>query len=698
MNISVAWLNRYLQPANASPDEVERSLMDAGFPIESRETLEGGDVRLDVEITSNRGDCLSHVGLAREVAAKTGRSFAAPVTQLPNATGGPIAPLLSIENNQPSECPLFTARLIRGVKVGPSPAWLVKALESVGQRSINNVVDITNFITFELGHPCHVFDLKKLAGGKLVIRFARDNEALTTLDAKKRTLKSDELVVADAERAQSLAGVIGGADSEIDASSTDVVLEMATWDPVTIRRAARRLGIRTDASYRFERIVDPRMIDDAARRAAALIIEVAGGSLCEGVIAKGPALKPLTPIRLRPERCDSLLGVHTEVPEIARVLTSVGVVVEPIGRAGGELRCTAPAWRPDLSREVDLIEEVARLRGLSVIPIMDKLPVTIREPQRSERARRELSRVLTGLGFYETITFSFVSRPDAKSFVPPGLSSIEVDDERRKAEPVVRPSVIPSLLSCRRGNQDAKAVAPGSARLFEVSAVFAQEGDGSTRQTVEHRNVALLLDVPSGGGKPGVAEKQEGVRLVRGAIEAMVRAMRGHGADLTFTPGVAPFASMDSGACAGVSLDGKPLGYFGLVAPATLAQFGLDHPVVAAEIGLDPLVAAFPPKASVTTRPAFPAIDRDLSVIVDEKVTWASLQSIVQSQSMKWRERLEFVGAYRGKQIGQGKKSVTFRLYFRDAERTLRREEVDPEIDALVTRLKKDCGAEVRTA
>ncbi|MBL8762031.1 MAG: phenylalanine--tRNA ligase subunit beta [Phycisphaerae bacterium] len=698
MNISVAWLNRYLQPANVSPDEAERSLMDAGFPIESRETLEGGDVRLDVEITSNRGDCLSHLGLAREIAAKTGRSLLAPVTPLPNATGGPITPLLSVDNTQPDACPLFTARLIRGVKIAPSPAWLVSALESVGQRSINNVVDVTNFITFELGHPCHVFDLKKLAGATLVIRFAKDNEPLTTLDGKKRTLKSDELVVADRDRAQSLAGVIGGADSEIDASSTDVVLEMATWDPVTIRRATRRLAIRTDASYRFERIVDQRMIDEASRRAAALIIEVAGGSLCDGVIAKGRTPKPLTPIRVRPERCDALLGVHTEVADIARVLTSVGVAVEPIGRAGGELRCTAPAWRPDLSREVDLIEEVARLRGLSVIPVMDKLPVAVREPQRRERARRELTRVLTGLGFYETITFSFISRADAKAFVPPGLSTVEVDDDRRKAEPVARPSVIPSLLACRRGNQDAHAVAPGAARLFEVSAVFAQQGDGSTRQTVEHANVALLLDIPAAGGKPGIAEKQEGVRLVRGAIEAMVRAMRGHGANLSFTPGLAPFPSMDPAACAGVALDDQPLGYFGLVAPATLAHFGLDHPVVAAEIGLEPLIAAFPPKASVTTRPAFPAIDRDLSVIVDEKTTWATLQSIVQSQSMKWRERLEFVGAYRGKQIGPGKKSLTFRLYFRDAQRTLRREEVDPEIDALVARLKKDCGAELRTA
>lgn len=698
MNISVAWLNRYLQPANATPDEVERSLMDAGFPIETRVTLADGDVRLDVEITSNRGDCLSHVGLAREVAAKTGRALVAPATPLPNATGGPVVSALSVENTQGGSCPLFTARVIRGVKVGASPAWLVRALESVGQRSINNVVDVTNFITFELGHPCHVFDLQKLAGARLVVRFARGGETLTTLDGKQRALKSDELVVADAERAQSLAGVIGGADSEIDAGSTDVVLEMATWDPVTIRRAARRLGIRTDASYRFERIVDARMIEEASKRAAALIIEVAGGSLCEGVIVKGAPLKAPTQIRLRPERCDALLGVHTDVAEMARVLSSVGVIVEPIGRAGAELRCTAPAWRPDLSREVDLIEEVARLRGLSAIPVMEKLPVAVREPQRSERARRELSRVLTGLGFYETITFSFVSREHAKGFVPAGLSTVEIDDERRKAEPVVRPSVIPSLLACRRGNQDALAAPAGTARMFEVSAVFAQKGDGSTRESVEHRNVALLLDVPGAGSKPGAAERQEGVRLVRGAIEAMVRAMRGHGANLAFVPGAPAMEAIDATASAGVTLDGVLIGYFGLVSAATMARFGVDHPVVAAEIALDPLIAGYPPRSNVTTRPAFPAIDRDLSVIVDEKVTWASLQGVIASQAMKWRERLEFVGAYRGKQIGAGKKSVTFRLYFRDAERTLRREEVDAEIEVLVRRLRSDVGADVRTA
>ncbi|MEZ6244027.1 MAG: phenylalanine--tRNA ligase beta subunit-related protein [Phycisphaerales bacterium] len=290
MDISLRWLNKYLAPGDVTADEADEALTHAGFPIETRETLASGDVRLDVEVTSNRGDVLCHVGCAREIAAsgvasKPRQLMAPPIDRVP--TQGKVSEALTLENREPGVCPLFTARVIRNVKVGPSPAWLIEALESVGQRSINNVVDVTNFITFELGNPCHVFDLKKLAGAKLVIRFANDGEALTTLDAKPRKLVKTDLVVADAQRPQSLAGVIGGADSEVDDSTTDVALEMATWDPVTIRTTARRLGIRTDAGHRFERGVDARTIEDAARRAAALICELTGGTLCDGELADG---------------------------------------------------------------------------------------------------------------------------------------------------------------------------------------------------------------------------------------------------------------------------------------------------------------------------------------------------------------------------------------------------------------------------
>lgn len=709
MHISVNWLNRYLSPGGLNAEAVERALMDAGFPIETREPLPDGDTRLDVEITSNRGDCLSHLGLAREVAAKTGHAMKGPSWSDP-APGGKIGEVLKLTNAEHAVCPLFTARVIRGVRVGPSPAWLVKALESVGQRSINNVVDVTNYITFEFGNPCHVFDLKKMAGGAIVVRYARDKESLTTLDGRKRELRKDELVVADAERAQSLAGVMGGADSEVGPETVDVILEMATWDPVTVRRAARRLGIRTDASYRFERIVDARTIDEASRRAAALIVEVAGGKLCEGSLSVGKELASPTTVRFRPSRCEGLMGITVKSDEMVRLLSAVGIGVEPVGRAGEELRCTIPAWRPDLYREVDLIEEVARLKGLEHIPILEKLPVTVHAPQLKERAQRELGGLLTGLGFFETVTFSFVTPGQAEIFRVNGVELIRIDDERRKAEPVLRPSVLPSLLACRRKNQDGRVHQPGGVRLYETASVFGEAElphdeqeragfvPGPRRQTIENRNLALIADVCEPGARAGIAEKQLAVRQMRGVIEAVVHLLGGATDDLVVTPGVAPWKAFDAGATALLSLGATPLGCMGLFSQAALNEFGLDAPVVGAEVNLGALLGLYPPKAKVTPLPAFPGTDRDLSLIVPETVTWAVIKQRVETAKLPWLEATEFVTTYRGKQTGAGQKSVTLRLLFRDAHRTLRSEEIDPHVEGLVKVLKEQLGAEVRSA
>ncbi len=700
MLTSLAWLNKYLdRPVTA--DEAERALMEAGFPIESREALPSGDTKLDVEITSNRGDCLSHVGLAREVAAKTGRALRLPEFKDPAPTGGDIGSHVKLDNQRPEVCALFTARAVRGVKIGPSPAWLCTALESVGQRSINNVVDVTNFISFELGNPCHVFDLAKLDGRSLVIRYAKEGEPLTTLDGKKRTLKADELVVADASRAQSLAGVIGGQDSEVSGSTTDVVFEMATWDPVTVRRAARRLGIRTDASYRFERTVDARTIDSAARRAVALITEVAGGNVCDGVLAQGKPLPEPLAIRFRPSRCRAVAGIEISTDEIVKHLRAVGVEVEPIGRASEELRCTVPAWRPDLFREIDLVEEVVRLKGLDGIPVAPKLPIAIAPAQPREKAVRQLGEVLAGLGFYEAVTFSFLSRERAAPFMVPGYRLIEVDDARRAAEPALRPSVLPSLLACRRANQDRRSAAPGTVRLYEAASIYGEEdapADASSQRgkTVERRHLALLMDVP--GLKPGAAESQTGLRLLRGTVEALVRAMRATTDGLEFTPMAPPCPAFEPGAHAGVLLDGRPLGYVALLSAKLLAESGLDAPVVASELNLDTLVEGYPPRARIVALPAFPAIDRDLSVTVADSVAWESVRRIVEKSRPQRMEKVEFVGTYRGKQTGPGKKSVTMRLHFRDEARTLRREEVDPQMDSVIAALKSEIGAEVRTS
>lgn len=702
MLISVRWLNSLLSPgAPSAPgpltaEQAEDALLRAGFPLESIEPLPSGDTRLDVEITSNRGDCMSHLGVAREIAAVTGRQLVAPEAiafDAPSRGEAKSASVagVSVENRAFDDCPRFTARVIRGVKVGPSPKWLVEALEAVGQRSINNVVDVTNYVLLELGNPSHVFDRAKLAGDSLIIRYANKNEPLETLDGVKRTLREDELVVADAERATSLAGVIGGEDSSVTESTTDVVLEMATWRPATIRRPARRLQIRTDASARFERVVDPRSIDYASARAAKLILEVAGGTLEEGLIDTGPALPSPTVVSMRTKRCDDLLGVRVEPAEQARILTSLEIDAHVDADA---IRAEIPPHRPDLTREVDLIEEIGRIHGLDRVPILEAIPAKAAKPNDRQRAQAALRAILVGAGFFETVTFSFVTRDDAADFLPPELRTLAVDENRRKGEPALRPSVIPSLLRCRKINQDAGAeTALGASgahgvRLFEIASVFAETEKG---ETVEHRNVALLMDSP---------DAQLAVRTIRGVVEALVAELHGDKARVLVETGRTPFVALRADATARLILerDGvrTPLGYFGLLTDKARAKHDLGVNVIAAEIGLEPLIAHYPPAAVVGSLPAFPSIERDLSIVVAEDIAWSAVERIIDDSSLPMLDGAEFVGVYRGKQLGAGRKSVTFRLRFRDPSRTLRHEEVDPQVARLVEALKDKVAAELR--
>lgn len=718
MNISVRWLNEYLDPANITADSAERVLTDAGFPIESATELPDGDVLLDVEVTSNRGDCLSHIGLAREIAAATGRKFRPPpVPPTPSSPSGngpdSVVAAAALDNRVPELCRLFTVRVIRGVKVGPSPAWLVRALESIGQRSINNVVDVTNFVAAEFGQPSHVFDLatiRKDATGKpaIVVRTANDGERLALLDGKTVTLKAGELVVADGDgsRPISLAGIMGGAETEVTEKTVDILLEAATWDPGTIRRAARRLNLRTNASYRFERTVDPRTIDLPARRIAALIRELAGGKLLTGVLEAGAVAAPPDRITMRPDRCREIIGVPIPTPEIVRILLAHDIGVEQEaetvddGRRDCLLVCTPPPWRPDLTREIDLIEEIARTHGLDKVPVHERIAVRVKAPQADELAARRIGETLTGLGFYETVTFSFVSPKEAAPFTPAGVKTLEVADERRKGSGVLRPSILPSLLACRKANQDGGVTERGGVRLFETAAVFGEGAPGSARAgaTIERRNLALIADAAFPEGAKAAEQRQNAVRLVRGALEEVAAAVGGAAARLGFTPAAPPLDAFDPSATAQVTLNGQVIGHMGLIAPAVQRLYDLTLPVAAAEVDLAALVALYPPKAKVATLPAFPGIERDLSLVVSENVPWAKIEALVLATGLKFLEErgVEFVGTYRGQQIGQGKKSVTLRLKFREPTRTLRHEEVDGEVAAVIERAKAELGAELR--
>jgi phenylalanyl-tRNA synthetase beta chain len=701
MDISLRWLNQYLTPGDVTADQVDHIMTQAGMPIEEHKPGLNGDTILDVEVTSNRGDCLGHVGIAREIAAARyadkPRTLTMPeIDQSP--LGAPIGDELKLENRVPDRCPLFTARLIRNVKIGPSPDWLREAIESFGQKSINNVVDVTNYITLELGNPCHVFDHDKLAGGTLIVREANPGEKVKTLYAGEHELRASDLVVADAERPQSLAGVIGGHDSQVDENTTTVAFEMATWDTVSVRNTGRRLQIRTDAAFRFERGIDPRSIDFAAQRAVALICEVSGGQLAEGVLSEGAPLPEDYAITLRPDRCDLMLGVKTEPQEMAELLNALSfrTTIE----ADGTLSCIVPPHRShDVTREIDLIEEVARARSLGVIPVQDTLPVRTREPQTSERAMSTIARALTGLGFYETVTFSFTSPKKGELFRRAGTDLVAVDDDRRKAEPTLRPSVLLGLLGCRHANQSARTSTPGGIRLYEHAQCFAQtEG---THETQEHRSLALLIDVPFEGKKPKHEDLQQAIRVMRGSIDTVVKSVFGPNATTSVEHAKPEHNGFDTNGYARISVehDGTStlIGGFGIISEDGLKVHELEHPLVGAELMLAILIDAYPPRSHAELLPQFPGIERDLSLIVPESTQWSAIEGLAHELALDKCVGWGLVGIFRGKQLGDGKKSVTLRLRFRDDERTLRHEEVDPQVEHFAERAKSALNAEIRS-
>ncbi len=723
MKASVRWLNDLLALpqglAPLSPQAIDDILTDVGFPIDAQDsvaTADGPDTWLEVEITSNRGDCMSHRGLARELAARladqpaTQGAFAKPLAAPALPVAGPIADSLQLRVDSHADCPRFIARVLRGVRVGPSPAWLAARLEAIGQRPINNIVDITNYVLFELGNPCHAFDHRTLQGNLLHVRRAAAKEKLTTLDGVPRTLRGGEIVICDAAGPTSLAGIMGGLPSSVTHATTDVVLEMATWDPVQVRTSARAHQLRTSASSRYERIVDSRTLEAASLRACELILQVAGGTLCEGSLDVGPAPSPHTVVTLRPSRVGSVLGVSLETDTIVRCLQRLAIEVQPLGRGGETLQCTIPVHRPDLTREVDLIEEVARLVGFDKVPAHDRVRVPVQPAQHDELTRRNVANALAGLGFFETVTFSFATPKAAALACPAGLEPIVMDDARRGDEPALRSSPLTGLLAARARNQNAGATQPGGVRMFELASAFVQRplrpGETLTdhsERSLEQPTLCLLMDAP--GTK--IDALREGVRQLRGCIESVVRAATGSASDLIVqalaTGEQPPAAIFEASGFATLHVrDAKGnllhAGHAGLASKAALQMFALDAPVLMAQLHMQALVHAGPVRSRVVLPPAFPAIERDVSLIVDERVAWGTIESELQQLASRPLESARFVTTFRGPQVGEGKKSITVRLSYRDDLRTLTHTEIDAPVQQLLGALRERIAFEIRTA
>ncbi len=676
MNTSVRWMNDYLDPP-ATADEQAESLTRAGFPLENREEviLPGGsrDVRQDIELTSNRGDCLCHLGLAREVAAMTGRSVKPPAVTS-KASGPKTSTMISVQNTEPGRCRIYTARIIQGVKVGPSPAWLAERLLARGDIPRNNIVDASNFVLFELGQPTHVFDLSKLKGAKIIVRNAKPNEPFLPIgeSAEELKLHADDLVIADAERAIGIAGVKGGAATAVTNATRDILIEAASFAPAAVRSSSRRHGIPSDAAYRFERGVSPAQVQHASDRLADLIVQLCGGELCEGVVSDGQPIVPPRTVTMRCERCRAILGLSIADERMCDLLARLDMQPR---LERGVIHCTIPPQRLDIEREIDLIEEVARLNGLDKLPVADAVAVRVAPPQATELARRAVNDALVGMGYVETVTHSLVGEAAASAFLPPDLSLLKIEDERARAEPVLRPSILPSLLRVFAHNRDNGV---HDVRLFETASTFALMNG----QHIERTNLAMLA--------PGT---EEGLREIRGVIDRLAHIVRGGAARVDAeTQQAAPWFA--PGAL--LKLNGEVLGLCGVIAPGVTRQFGLNMPIVGAEIGLPQQYRHYPPETEARALPAFPAIERDISAIIEDRTSWAQVSESIAALRLQHAEAIQFVTVFRGKQIGAGRKSLTVRIRFRAPDQTLKHEQVDPQMHRVMDALKANFRAEIR--
>jgi len=659
-----------------------------GTPIAQALGLD--DTLLEVNVTPNRPDALSHVGIAREVAALLGTAVRLPAAELVEA-GPPAADLVRVRVEAPDRCARYAARVIEGVKIGPSPAWLSRRLEACGVRSISNAVDATNYVLLELGHPLHAFDLDKVAGAEIVVRKARPGERMTTLDGKERALDPEDLLICDRDRASALAGVMGGGDSEISAGTTRVLLESAWFEPGGVRRTSRRHGLKSEASYRFERGADAGMVIPAVDRCAALIAKLSGGTVRPGVVDAHPRPARPVEVRLRWERPGRLLGVKLGAEETRRVLGALGFTERAADAEGAVF--AVPSWRVDVSIEEDLVEELARSRGYDAIP--ETLPSiavgTPCEPPEAQATARVRS-ALEAAGFSEAVNFSFVAEPDLAPLrydVVGGPPGIPLRNPISADLAVMRTSLVPSLLRNASRNLAQRV---DDLRLYEIARVYhaVEPGAAGDQPAAEPMRVAGVLvgrRSPRGWAASGDAADFHDARA---ALEAVLEAL-GVGGVRWRAPG-APWHHPRFSA----SLEAdEPLGAVGEIHPRLAAAFELPRGLQAFEILLDPLLRAARLVPAYRPIPRFPAVLRDLAVVVAEEVQAATVLAAVREEPLV--EEAILFDVYRGEPLPPGRKNLAMAIRYRAADRTLTDAEADGAHGRIVERLRAR-GAELRGA
>ena len=665
---------------------------DAPIGVEIASYLELDDAVLEVELTPNRGDCLSVRGIVREIAALTGEKPKKIVVD-PAEEGEKVENLVSIEITAPDLCPRYTARVVSGITTGPSPVWLVQRLKSIGLRSINNVVDVTNFVMMEWGQPLHAFDYDLIEGRKIIVRRAADNEKIVTLDNVERSLTSRNLVIADAMRPVALAGVMGGANTEVSAQTTNVLLESALFDPVQIRRTASFFGLHSEASHRFERGIDPDSVVLALNRAAQLILEVAGGKTAKGVIDIYP--KPFLPrtIFLRLSVLKNVLG--TEVPQerVFGILQDLDFHVTRTDE--NTLTVCVPPLRWDIEREIDLIEEIARIYGYSNIPL--KLPAAALSPEQKTKPKDfeiKIRNVLIGLGFCEAINFSFISGKmlDDLPAIDPSLSlakdgggRVYLKNPLIEGGNVMRTSLIPGLLENVAYNQNRQIE---NIRLFEIGKCFFPGNNGSLPN--EKMILALVMqgtrEPRSWRGSPDPLTFFD----AKGVVKALMASLRI--SDYVLSPKDAPWLGSYQAACLKDPV--QPIGFLGKVGQNILEYFGIEKEVFAVEMQIEHLKPS--QKLTLNLIPRYPSVSRDVALIVPDEVSYQEVEQSIWEMNMEILQEIQLFDLYRGEQIPAGKKSMGLSLTYQSLARTLTDQEVNTLHEKVIDQLSQKFCASLR--
>jgi phenylalanyl-tRNA synthetase beta chain len=668
------------------PDGVDGIMvLQEGRPGQSMAELFPTEAILEAEVNSNRPDCLAHFGVARELAAALDRPLKRDF--MPPFTGDAEPPgveLAKIEIEAPDLCRRYIGGVISDVKLAPSPGWMQRRLRAGGLRPINNVVDVTNYVLLEYGQPLHAFDLARVGGRRIRVRRATSGERLTTLDGEERELTPEMLVIADADVATAIAGVIGGSDSEVTESTTQVLLEAATFDGPSVRATARALGVRTEASTRFEKGLSPELALAGARRAAALLAEVTGGRVHREWADVYP--RPQEPVRvaIQPGQIDAVLGVHVPIEESEAILRRLGFHVRV--QEDGAWDVLPPVFRLDVSIPEDVVEEVGRIHGY------DKVPATLpgarhstwRRYEPSSDARLDVVReILAGAAYWESVTPALVPHRLLQDLGLAG-SALEIANPMSDEMDALRTSLLPSLLQAAELNRNRGQAEP---RLYELAAVYLRSHEDPDGLPSEPRLLGVVR-LADGGSEAGR----------KAALE--VRALLDRCADELGTPALAYARGQSTlfhpGRCASVSVDGRVIGHVGELHPLVLRRFDLDGRVAAAEIDVAPLLERAAPRKAQPL-PRFPAVERDLAVVLADHVTAAELLTAIRSAAGPLLASLTAFDEYRGEQVPEGSKSVAVALTFRSPERTLTDAEVDGLMDGIRSKLTETYGAGFRT-